>query len=157
MNKKTNTKLGLILLKQVKGLGRIGDMVEVRQGYARNWLLPYHYALQATPEALANRERLKSQALADLHKQRAEAQELAAKLEGKVYITTVRADAKGHLYASITIQDVFNLLTTQEALRDRKVIAMTPVKTLGIHVITLKFFNDITCHVTLDVQRVSNL
>jgi large subunit ribosomal protein L9 len=156
MNKKTNTKTGLILLKQVKSLGKVGDLVEVRRGYARNWLLPYGYALKATKEVLLNREQLKSQALQDVDKQVAAAQQLAARLEDTVYTTRARADAKGHLYASINTQDVFNLINAKEQLVARKDIAMSPIKTIGEHVITLNFFNDHTCHVTIDVQRVAH-
>jgi large subunit ribosomal protein L9 len=155
--KKSNTKADIILLKNVNGLGKVGDLVDVRKGYARNWLLPYAYATRATSQAIESRDLLKTQALKEVDKHNAAAQAMASRLDGSIYTLQLRADNKGHLYASIHAQDLLQLINAKEQLISRKEISIpTPIRTIGEHVIVLNLFNQNTCNVTLNIQRVTH-
>lgn len=135
----------LLLLEDVDSLGRSGDIVHVKPGYARNFLLPQKKALIATThtrrlQARLQEERAK-QALAD----KQEAEEFAANIQDKLYLVEVKVDPDGNLYGSVTQSDIVRLLAQEGIALERKTIAINhAIKTLGVHTVPLRLKEGVT-------------
>lgn len=125
----------VILSKQVKGLGKPGDVVEVSDGYAQNYLVPRELASIATPGALKDLGHKKAAISRREEKELSEAKNIASALSRKAVTITAKAGEKGHLYGSITAKDVADAVLSQTSLRlDRKKIELVdPIKELGEH------------------------
>lgn len=102
----------LILLEDVKNLGREGDVVEVSEGYARNFLYPQHLAVEATPHALEQKKQHERSVVKKIKKADKEAQRLVHNVDGVEAVIKVKAD-KGKLYASVSAKDVIEALKDQ--------------------------------------------
>lgn len=144
----------IILLERIEKLGQMGDVVRVKSGFARNFLLPQRKALRANKENMACFERQRAELEAINLKRRDEAVAVAEKMDG-VRVTLIRqASEGGHLYGSVAARDV------QEALRDggykverRQVILHTPLKSLGIYSIALSLHPEVSVNVTVTIAR----
>lgn len=123
----------VILLQDVPGLGKPGDVKEVANGYARNYLLPRQLVTAATPGELANLQQRVVAAQRRVEKQRQEHDSLATRLAGVTLTFAVRVGRGDRLYGSVTSQDIANALEEQEHLTvDRRVIQLRePLRTLG--------------------------
>ena len=123
----------VILLQEVPGLGKPGDVKEVANGYARNYLLPQHMVTAATPGELANLQQRVVSAQRRTEKQRQEHESLATKLAAVTLTFAVRVGRGDRLYGSVTSQDIANALEEQEHLSvDRRTIQLRdPLRTLG--------------------------
>jgi large subunit ribosomal protein L9 len=123
----------VILLQEVPGLGVPGDVKEVANGYARNFLLPRHMVTAATPGELANLQQRVVSAQRRTEKQRQEHESLATKLAAVTLTFAVRVGRGDRLYGSVTSQDIANALEEQEHLSvDRRTIQLRePIRTLG--------------------------
>jgi len=123
----------VILLQEVPGLGKPGDVKEVANGYARNYLLPHHMVTAATPGELANLQQRVVSAQRRTEKQRQEHESLATKLAEVTLTFAVRVGRGDRLYGSVTSQDIANALEEQEHLTvDRRTIQLRdPLRTLG--------------------------
>lgn len=123
----------VILLQEVPSLGKPGDVKDVADGYARNYLLPRQLVAPATPAALANRQQQVVAAQRRVEKQRQEYEGLAQKLEGVTLTFAVRVGRGDRLYGSVTSQDIANGLQEQEHLTiDRRAIQLRdPIRQLG--------------------------
>lgn len=123
----------VILLQEVPGLGKPGDVKEVANGYARNYLLPHHMVTAATPGELANLQQRVVSAQRRTEKQRQEHDSLATKLAEVTLTFAVRVGRGDRLYGSVTSQDIANALEEQEHLTvDRRTIQLRdPLRTLG--------------------------
>ncbi len=123
----------VILLQEVPGLGKPGDVKEVANGYARNYLLPQHMVTAATPGELANLQQRVVAAQRRTEKQRQEHDSLATKLAAVTLTFAVRVGRGDRLYGSVTSQDIANALEEQEHLTvDRRTIQLRdPLRTLG--------------------------
>jgi large subunit ribosomal protein L9 len=144
----------LLLLEDVEALGRSGEIVNVKPGYARNYLLPQGLAVIANKQALRQQERLqeerKKRAIADKH----EAEETAGRLDGLTLTSVVKVDQEGHMYGSVTAHEIVHLLQEQKQLElDKKNILLKhPIKTTGVHTIPVKLKEGVTTSFHLKVM-----
>lgn len=143
----------LLLLEDVDGLGRKGDIVGVRPGYARNFLMPQGFAIIADKQAIRMQARLQEE-----RKQRAvidkkESEELAEKIQPLKLNATVKIDHEGHMYGSVSSIDIVHLLQEQAGidLERRSIQLHHPIKTLGTHSIKVKLKEGVTTAFELNV------
>ncbi len=143
----------VILLEKVINLGQLGDVVKVKSGYARNYLVPHGKAKRATPENLAQFE----QRRADLEKQQADilaqAQSRAEKLNGMMVQITQKAGVDGKLFGSVTNSDITDALKAQgfEVAKGEIRMPDGPLKQVGDHEITLSLHSDVTASIKVSV------
>jgi large subunit ribosomal protein L9 len=144
----------VILLERIGRLGQMGDVVNVKNGYARNFLLPQKKALRATKENLARFEKERSQLEARDLELKKDAQAVAAKLEGKSFTAIRQAGDTGQLYGSVTTRDIAEIVTAGGFSIDRRQIVLDrPIKTLGIHPIRVALHPEVIVQVSLNVAR----
>lgn len=144
----------VILLQRVAKLGQMGDVVNVKDGYGRNYLLPQGKALRANDSNIKSFEAKKAQLeLANLET-RKEAEAAGAKLDGQVFIIIRSASDAGALYGSVTTRDAAEVATEGGFTVDRgQVILDRPIKELGMHAITVALHPEVAVKVTLNVAR----
>lgn len=144
----------VILLEHVAKLGQMGDVVEVKPGYARNYLLPQGKALTASPANIAQFEQQKAQLEARNLETRKEAEELAVKLDGQQFIVIRSASDGGNLYGSVTTRDAADVATEEGFSVDKKqVVIRQPIKTLGLHEVEVHLHPEVMVVVSLNVAR----
>ena len=143
----------VILMKDVKGSGKAGDVVKVSDGYARNMLLPKGLAKEATEANSHSLEKQKAIAAEKLEEQKAAAKEMAAKLEKITLKIESKGGDSGKLFGSITSKDIAEALEKQEGMKiDKKKIEMkTPIKQAGETEVTLKLFTEISAQLKVSV------
>lgn len=142
----------LLLLEDVVNLGRSGDIVTVKPGFARNFLLPKKKAVVASKAALRLRARLVEERQKKAAEDRAQAEELATRIAAVSFSTEVKIDPEGHLYGSVSAADVVKLLETEGVIIDKGQVALEhPIKTLGEHKVQLKLNEGVIAEVTLAV------
>ena len=143
----------VILLEKVVNLGGLGDVVKVKDGYARNYLLPQGKATRATPESLAEFEK-KRAALEQAQSQTlASAQEKGAKLDGLMIQVTQKAGVDGRLFGSVTNVDIVEALKAQGFEVERAMIRLPqgPLKTVGDHEVTVALHADVVANIKVSV------
>jgi large subunit ribosomal protein L9 len=144
----------VILLERVGKLGQMGDVVTVRDGHARNYLLPQGKALRATKENIARFERERAQIEARNLELRKEAEAVAEKLDGQSYIAIRQSSDTGQLYGSVSTRDIADLVSEAGASINRsQVLLDRPIKTLGLHDVRIQLHPEVDVHVTLNVAR----
>ena len=143
----------VILMKDVKGSGKAGDVVKVSDGYARNMLLPKGLAKEATEGNIRSLEKQKAIAAEKLEEQQAAAKEMATKLEKITLKIESKGGDSGKLFGSITSKDIAEALEKQEGMKiDKKKIEMkTPIKQAGETEVTLKLFTEISAQLKVSV------
>ena len=144
----------VILKKEVRALGKLGDVKEVADGYARNFLFPKGLAVEATPGNMKTLSDQKAYAVQrELHDE-AEAKELAAKLNGLVLIFKAKCGEGGRLFGSVTAKDVADLLlkTSRFDLDKRKLEIDDSIKTIGEHPVKVHLYKGITASLTVKVE-----
>src|SRR5262249_23949357 len=141
----------IILLERVAKLGQMGDVVRVRDGYARNFLLPRGKALRATKDNRARFESMKSQLEVRNLELRSEAEKVAAKLNGQKFVVLRQAAETGQLYGSVSTRDLAGLLADAGFAVDRAQIELNaPIKMIGVHKIPISLHPEIEGVVTLN-------
>ncbi len=144
----------VVLLERVENLGTIGDVVGVKDGFARNFLLPRHKALRATAANLKVFEAQKEQIVARNASNKAAAEKSASELDGTTYVIIRQAGDSGQLYGSVNARDVADAVAESGAKIERNQIVLnTPIKTLGIHAITVRLHAEVTLTITVNVAR----
>lgn len=144
----------VILLERVAKLGQMGDVVDVKPGFARNYLLPQGKALSASQANIANFEVQKAQLEARNLETRAEAAALAEKLDGQQFIVIRSASDAGSLYGSVTTRDAADAATADGFSVDRKQVVLTaPIKELGLHSVAVVLHPEVTAEIKLNVAR----
>jgi large subunit ribosomal protein L9 len=144
----------VILLQRVGRLGQIGDVVRVKDGYARNFLLPKGKALRATKENRTRFESMKTDLEARNLAQRGEAEKVAAKLDGKSFIVVRQAAEGGQLYGSVSTRDIAALLAEAGFMVDRSQVELNaPIKTIGLHTVPVALHPEVASKVTVNVAR----
>jgi large subunit ribosomal protein L9 len=144
----------VILLERVAKLGQMGDVVKVRAGYARNFLLPQNKALRATEANKAAFEVQKAQLEARNLETRNEAETLAKRLDGTSYVVIRSASDGGALYGSVTTRDIADSVTAEGTSVDRgQVVLNVPIKTLGLHSVSVVLHPEVSVSVTINVAR----
>jgi large subunit ribosomal protein L9 len=144
----------VILLERIGRLGQMGDVVNVKDGYARNFLLPQKKALRATKENLARFETNRSQLEARNLELKKEAEAVAAKLDGQSFVAIRQAGDTGQLYGSVTTRDVVEIVTAGGFSIDRRQVVLDkPIKTLGLHATRIALHPEVIVGVSLNVAR----
>ena len=144
----------VILLERVEKLGQMGDEVKVKDGFARNYLLPKKKALRATK---ANREQFqmqKSQLEARNLERRKEAEDVAKKLEGKIFVLIRQAGDRGQLYGSVSPRDIADVVTEGGFSISRTQIPLDKaIKAIGLFPVDVVLHPEVRVHVTINVSR----
>lgn len=146
--------MDVILLERVAKLGQMGDVVSVKDGYARNYLLPQRKAMRANDNNLKAFEAQKAQLEARNLETKKEAADLAARLGGQQFVVIRSASDSGALYGSVTTRDAADAATDAGFSIDRKQVALTaPIKELGLHVVSVVLHPEVDVTITLNVAR----
>ena len=144
----------VILLERVAKLGQMGDVVNVKSGYARNFLLPQGKALTASERNVADFEARKVQLEAQNLETRKEASAMGEKLEGQTFIVIRSASDGGALYGSVTPRDAAEAAEAAGFTIDRKqIVLIRPIKDLGIHDVSVVLHPEVTATIHLNVAR----
>jgi large subunit ribosomal protein L9 len=144
----------VILLERIGRLGQMGDVVTVKDGYARNFLLPQGKALRATEANRKRFEREKAQLEARNLELKTEAEAVSRKLDGQSFIIIRQAGDSGQLYGSVSTRDIAEALTAGGfSIERRQVMLDRPIKTLGLHEIRIALHPEVTPRVTINVAR----
>ncbi|MCW1932196.1 50S ribosomal protein L9 [Pararhodobacter zhoushanensis] len=144
----------VILLERVAKLGQMGDVVKVRDGFARNFLLPQGKALRATEANKQSFEVQKAQLEARNLETKKEAAALAEKLDGTVYIVIRSASDSGALYGSVTPRDIADAVTAEGFSVDRRqVVLVAPIKALGVHGLSVVLHPEVEAKISVNVAR----
>lgn len=144
----------IILLERVAKLGQMGQIVDVKPGYARNYLFPNQKAMRVTAENLKKFEAQKAQLEAHNLKKREEALYVAEKLEGAIFTTIRAASESGQLYGSVSTRDVAELAKESGFTIQRSQLQINnPIKTLGLHNLTVALHSEVEVVIVLNVAR----
>lgn len=144
----------VVLLERVENLGQIGDIATVKDGFARNYLLPRHKALRATAANLKIFEAQKEQIVARNAANKAAAEKAAGELDGTTYVVIRQAGDSGQLYGSVNARDVAEAVTEAGGKVERNQIVLdTPIKTLGLHSLKVRLHAEVSITITVNVAR----
>ena len=145
----------VILLQDVKGKGKKGQMMEISDGYARNYLLPRKLAVEATADAV-NTKKMNDKAAAEkAAKERAEALETSHKLRELTLVVTAKGGGAGRLFGSVTNQEIADALKEKSgiALDKRKIVISDPIKSVGTYTVQCKLGYEITAPLTVKIEE----
>ncbi len=144
----------IILLERVAKLGQMGEVVNVKEGYARNFLLPQGKALRVNAANIARFEAEKAQMEARNLETKKEADALAEKLDGEQFVVIRSASDAGSLYGSVTTRDAADAATEAGFSVDKRQVALTgPIKDLGLHMVNVTLHPEVTVTIELNVAR----
>ena len=144
----------VILLERVEGWGSLGDVVNVKDGFARNFLLPRSKALRATASNLKTFEGQRAEIEARNAKTREQAGAAGEKLDGTSYIMIRQAGESGQLYGSVSGRDVADMVNAEGGKIDRSMVVLDkPIKTLGVHAVKVKLHAEVTVTVNINIAR----
>lgn len=144
----------VVLLERIAKLGQMGDVVTVKDGYARNFLLPQGKALRANKANLARFEEDRAQLEARNLERKQEAEGVNAKLDGESFVVIRSSGDTGQLYGSVTTRDIAELLTEKGFSTARnQVVLEAPIKILGLHNVSVVLHPEVTSSVIVNVAR----
>lgn len=144
----------VVLLERVENLGAIGDVVSVKDGFARNFLLPRDKARRATSANLKAFELDRAAIEARNEKNKAEAQKVADKIDGQTYVMIRQAGETGQLYGSVAGRDVAEAVQAEGGKVERsQVVLNTAIKTLGVHEVQVRLHAEVTATVKINIAR----
>ena len=144
----------VILLERVAKLGQMGEVVDVKPGYARNFLLPQGKALTASEANVKAFEGRKAQLEADNLETRKEAEKVGERLDGEKFVIIRQASDSGALYGSVTTRDAADAATEAGFTVSRGQVALqSPIKELGLHAVTVVLHPEVEVEITLNVAR----
>jgi large subunit ribosomal protein L9 len=143
----------LLLIQDVEDLGRSGDVVSVKPGFARNFLLPKRFAVLADRNALRMQERLQEERRKKAAQDKKEAEAIAEIIDDKTHTIEVKVDPEGHMYGSVSALDIIRLVHEHDGveLERRCVLLEHPIKTTGVHRIEVKLKEAVTASFLLKV------
>jgi len=145
----------VILLQDVKGKGKKGQLLEVSDGYARNYMLPRKIAVEATADNV-NTKRMNDKAAAEkAAKERAEAVETSKKLRELTLVVTAKGGGAGRLFGSVTNQEIADALKAKSGitLDKRKIVIADPIKSVGTYTVQCKLGYEITAPLTVKIEE----
>ena len=145
----------VILLQDVKGKGKKGQMIEVSDGYARNFMLPKKLAQEATADAI-NTMRMNDKATAErIAREKAEALALSKQLREMTIVVTAKGGGAGKLFGSVTSQEIVDALKAKTgiSLDKRKIVVSDPIKNVGTYTVTCKLGYEITAPLTVKIEE----
>ena len=144
----------VILLERVAKLGQMGEVVRVKDGYARNFLLPKGKALRATKDNRARYETMKTELEARNLERRSEAEKVAAKLNGQSFVVIRQAAETGQLYGSVSTRDLAAILGEGGFLVERGQLGLNaPIKMIGLHVVPVALHPEVDVTISVNVAR----
>jgi large subunit ribosomal protein L9 len=144
----------LILLERVEKLGQMGQVVKVRPGFARNYLLPQNKAMRANKENLRYFETQRAQLEANNLERKAEATEIGGKLEGLAVVIIRQAGESGQLYGSVSARDIAQAVTEAGfTIEKRQVVLERPIKNLGLHPVRIVLHPEVSVTITANVAQ----
>ena len=146
----------VILLQDVKGKGKKGQMLEISDGYARNFLLPRKLAVEATADAM-NTKKMNDKAAAEkAAKERAEALEISHKLRELTLVVTAKGGGAGRLFGSVTSQEIADALKAKSGivLDKRKIVISDQIKSVGTYTVQCKLGYEITAPLTVKIEEM---
>ena len=146
----------VILLQDVKGKGKKGQMIEVSDGYARNFMLPRKVAIEATPDAI-NTMRMNDKAAAEkAARERAEAMDISRKLRELIVTVTAKGGGNGRLFGAVTTQEIAAALEKQSGIKldKRKIVLNENIKNVGTYTATCKLGYEITAPLTVKIEEL---
>lgn len=144
----------VVLLERVAKLGQMGDVVSVKNGFARNFLMPQGKALRATKANLASFEAQRVQLEANNLESKSEAEAMSAKIDGQQFIVIRSASDSGSLYGSVTGRDAADVAEADGFTLDRKQIVLErPIKDLGLHNMSVVLHPEVTAVIVINVAR----
>ena len=144
----------VILLERVERLGALGDVVTVKDGFARNFLLPNEKALRANSANLKVFESRRGEIEASNAKAREAAAKSGDKLDGSSYIMIRQAGESGHLYGSVSGRDVADAVNAEGGKVDRAMVVLDkPIKSLGVHPVRVRLHPEVTITVNINIAR----
>ena len=146
----------VILQQDVKGKGKKGQMIEVSDGYARNYMLPRKIAIEATADAV-NTMRMNDKATQErIAKEKAEAMEVSKKLREMTIVVNAKGGGNGRLFGSVTNQEIADALKAKTgiALDKRKIVITDAIKNVGTYTVTCKLGYEITAPLTVKIEEI---
>ena len=144
----------LILLERVEKLGQMGQLVKVKPGFARNYLLPQKKALRATKENLAYFASQRAQLEANNLQRKSEATEIGGKIEGLSVVIVRQAGESGQLYGSVSARDIADAVTSAGfTIEKHQVVLDRPIKNLGLHQLRVVLHPEVSVTVTANVAQ----
>jgi large subunit ribosomal protein L9 len=144
----------VILLERVGKLGQMGDVVRVKDGFARNFLLPRGKALRATSDNKTRFESMKSELEKRNMEMKGEADQIGAKIDGRAYVVLRQASEAGQLFGSVTTRDIASLLKADGAEIARSQVALNaPIKAIGQYKVPLELHPEVEVAITVTVAR----
>ena len=145
----------VILLQDVKGKGKKGQMLEVSDGYARNFMLPKKLAIEATADAI-NTMRMNDKATQErIAKEKAEALALSKQLREMTIVVTAKGGGAGRLFGSVTNQEIADALKAKSGITidKRKIVMSDPIKSVGTYTVTCKLGYEISAPLTVKIEE----
>ena len=145
----------VILLQDVKGKGKKGQMIEVSDGYARNFMLPRKLAIEATADAI-NTMKMNDKATQErIAREKAEALALSKQLREMTLVVTAKGGGAGRLFGSVTNQEIADTLKNKAgiSLDKRKIVINDPIKSVGTYTVTCKLGYEITAPLTVKIEE----
>ena len=145
----------VILLQDVKGKGKKGQMIEVSDGYARNYMLPRKVAIEATADSI-NTMRMNDKATQErIAREKAEAMAIHDRLRQMTLVVTAKGGGAGRLFGSVTNQEIADSLKAQTgiAIDKRKIVIADPIKNVGTYTVTCKLGYEITAPLTVKIEE----
>jgi len=144
----------VILLERVESLGAIGDVVKVRDGFARNFLLPQKKALRATEDNKKLFEARRAEIVAQNAAAKAEAEKASGKIDGQSYVLIRQAGEAGQLYGSVSSRDIAEEIVKAGAKIDRNAVVLDkPIKTIGVYDVRVRLHAEVYSNVKVNVAR----
>ena len=146
--------MDVILLERIDKLGQMGDVVSVKPGYARNYLLPKNKAVTASKENKTHFETQRAQLEAQSLERKSEAESVGTKMTGTTIILVRQAGDTGQLYGSVNARDIANALAEAGYITNRNQVRLVnPIKTVGLHEINISLHPEVTVTVNVNVAR----
>ena len=143
----------VILLESLNKLGKAGEVIAVKDGYAKNYLIPQNKAIVANKTNLADLKNRISKINSNNDKRIAEASSIKESLDNEIYTIETEANEEGILYGSINPQQIINLLSDKSKDINSDSIVMPQIKNLGEHSVTIRLYEDIAAKITLSVVK----
>ena len=144
----------VILLERIGRLGQMGDVITVKDGFARNFLLPQGKALRATEANRKHFDTVRAQLEVRNLQLKSEAEGVSAKLNGKSFIVIRQAGDTGQLYGSVSTRDIADAVTEGGfSIERRQVMLDRPIKSLGVHAVRIQLHGEVEPHITVNVAR----
>ena len=146
----------VILLQDVKGKGKKGQLLEVSDGYARNFMLPKKLAIEATPDAI-NTMRMNDKATQErIAREKAEALAVSKQLREMTVIVKAKGGGAGRLFGSVTNQEIADALAKQSGIKldKRKIVIADPIKNVGTYTVTCKLGYEITAPLSVKIEEI---